>query len=529
MNKERFQRMKANYLYYRQSLHPFYDKIKQNNKWYKQEQDEFESSGNNPSIPLSRTGHLFNAIQFKHADLMDNYPHVNVLPREPQDEEEANKLGSIIPYILENTKFKRCYSYNSYEKLKNGCCCYGVFFNPGLNNGLGDIDIKAIDLTKFAWQPNITDLQSSKYIFYDSFMDIEEFYELYGKRENIKTQATYDEVNDKAYSTFINDNVVITDCYYKKRYKNGKVVLHFAKFSGEELLLETEGKEEYQNGIYDHGQYPFMMDVLHPVSEDITGLGVIDIAKNPQAYIDKLDDIINANALLAGKPRFFIKDNGGVNENEFLDCNNTLIHVAGNVSDENISQIIPQPLPAFIAQHRAEKVQELKEIVGNRDFNQGGLNGGVTAASAITALQNSGDKLVRDMLSSSYEVLCELMGLVIELVRQFYDDTRTFRIIGEDNKSGYLQYDNRKIKDVDVYGLSKPLFDISLTVEKNNPFSRQQHNDLMLSLNKMGLFEPSHLDIGILVLSNLHFDGKEKVLKQLKKMQEDNGEKSFVS
>ena len=526
MDELTFKKIVAHYEYYRQSLQPFYCKLRENNKWYRQEQDEEGSSG--ASIPVSRTGHLFNAIQYKHADFMDNYPHINILPREPGDEQEAKMLTGVVPFILDHTRFKKVYSQASYEKLKNGCACYGVFWNPDANDGLGEVEIRGVDLTRFAYQPNITDLQASKYVFYDSFLDIDAFESLYGKREGLKTQAAYEDYGDRPYHDLLSDNVVITDCYYKKRQPDGRVALHLVKFSGTCVLAETEGDPDYPDGIYRHGRYPFVFDVMHPLPDDITGLGIVDIAKSPQKYIDKLDAVINYNAMLIAKPRFLIRDNGGVNEDEFLDTDNTLIHVAGNVSDDNIRQLQADSLPGFTANHRAEKIQELKEVVGNRDFSQGATTGGVTAASAIAALQNSGDKLARDLINASYDAVSDVVSLVIELVREFYDEARTFRIVGAGAEASFVTYSNAGLRAADGR-LRAPQFDVVLTIEKNNPFQRSQHNELILSLLQLGLFSKDNLETGLFVLSNMSFDGRDKLLEQLRAYKDERDREAAIA
>ena len=83
-------------------------------------------------------------------------------------------------------------------------------------------------------------------------------------------------------------------------------------------------------------------------------------------------------------------------------------------------------MPAFIVNHKTNKIDELKETSGNSDFSQGSTQSGVTAASAIAALQEAGSKLSRDMIRSYYEGFEEETYLVIELIRQFYTEPRSF-------------------------------------------------------------------------------------------------------
>ena len=445
-----------------------------------------------------------------------SYTHLDVYKR--QDVEEAKGLTDILPCILDLCNFKETYSNNWWYKLKNGTACYGVFWNPELNGGLGDIEIKKIDLLNLAWQPGITDIQESKYLFYSYYMDKEEFAAQYGKdklseADDILKLDTYGNNNYEKLS----DHVLVVDCYYKK---SGK--LHLLKFSGNNVLEQTEGKSGYEDGVYEHGLYPFVFDVMYPNEDSPAGFGVIDVVKNPQAYIDKLDALLAENSMIVGKTRYFIRDNGGVNEDEFRNLSNPFVHVAGSLDERNIMPITGQALPKQIQEQREQKINELKEVIGNRDFQQGGTAGGVTAASAITVLQQAGDKMSRDIISSSYMAYKKIVELCIELVRQFYDVERKFRITGENGQPEFVAYNNSNIKPQMVGGLEedmqyyrKPEFDINLTIQKSNPFTKEQQNQTVMQLWGAGFFNPQAIDLSLIALEFMQFEGKDEMMAKL--------------
>jgi len=93
--------------------------------------------------------------------------------------------------------------------------------------------------------------------------------------------------------------------------------------------------------------------------------------------------------------------------------------------------LIRSPAKETCAADVLAHIEELKETRGNRDFSQGGTTSGVTATSAIAALQEAGSKLSRDMIKGSYHAFTQIACLVIRLIRQFYDEPRAFRILGE--------------------------------------------------------------------------------------------------
>lgn len=533
------------YMIYMAGIH---QKIIENNKWYKQQQNYSDKPGTKDISDYSQSGYVFSALSNKHADAMDNYPDINILPKEQNDESEAQALSDVIPVVLEMDCFRKTFSKAWWYKLKNGTAVYGVFWDKNKINGLGDIDVRKIDILNLAWQPGITNIQESRYLFYSYYIDKSEFIGAYG--EKLAEQAQQDNTAIKTYEeTKDNESILIIDCYYKIK-DGGKSKLHFVKFSGEAILEFTEGKAEYQDGIYEHGLYPFFFDVLYPNEDSPMGFGIIDVIRRPQSYIDKLDQIIQDAATITGRPRYWIKDSGSVNEQEFLDLKNPLVHVAGDL--ENSIKPMQQPnLPAIIANHRETKINELKEVIGNRDFQQGGTSGGVTAASAITILQQAGDKLSRDMVADSYAVYKEIIYAIIELIRQFYNQDRTFRITGEGGENEYITYNNQNLKlqelgaflnpigqmpgmgtpdnmqsgaelpsDTNTLAYRKPEFDISLSVERNNPFNKAQQNNTILQLWSAGIFNPQNIDMSIIMLQQMNFDGKDDLINSLREFKD---------
>ena len=452
-------------------------RIVENDQWYKLrhwEQMRLKTPGEVQPV----SAWLFNSIANKHADAMDNYPMPNVLPREEDDEQDAKQLSAILPVILEQNDYEQVYSDKWWYKLKNGTGVEGVFWNPAKLNGLGDIEVRQIDLLNLFWEPGIRDIQSSRHFFhvalYDNDLLEAEYPELKGKLGGQSVDLCrylYDETVDTSKKT------AVVDWYYKI-HNGSKEVLHYCKFVNDAVLYSSEDDPAcLERGFYDHGKYPFVFDVLFPEEGMPTGFGYIDIMKDPQMYIDKLNQVILTNAVMAGKKRFFIRHDGTVNEEEFADWSKDFVHVAGSsLGEDSIREIAVNPLSSMPFNMLNHKIDEIKETSGNRDFSQGGVNGGVTAASAIAALQESGSKLSRDMIKSSYRAFVRLNTFCLELIRQFYDEPRCFRITGAQGGQEFMQYDNGGILPRQIgmefgveLGTRLPVFDIKITSQKSSP------------------------------------------------------------
>ena len=496
-------------------------RIIENERWYKLRHWECMQDKKKDVQPTSAW--LFNCIANKHADAMDNFPSPNILPREEGDRAEAQMLTSIIPVVLDQCDFEQVYSDVWNYKLKSGTGVYGIFWDKSKLNGLGDITIRKIDLVNLFWESGITYIQKSRNVFHVELCDndiLEASYpQLAGKLGNSSVDLSsyvYDDTVDTS------EKSAVVDWYYKKN-QNGRTVLHYCKYVGNEVLFSTENDPDFaESGWYDHGEYPFVFDTLYQVEGTPAGFGYIDIGKDAQAYIDRGNQAIMENTLANARPRYFVRIDGGISEEEYADTTKPFVHTNENLGQDSILPIQGKPLNSIYVQVINNKIDELKETTGNRDISTGGTTSGVTAASAIAAMQEAGSKLSRDNNKASYRSFRKICLMVIELIRQFYDLPRCFRIMGENGAAKYVQYSNAGIKPqmqgiemgVDM-GYRLPLFDIEVTAQKASPYSKMSQNEMALQFFGAGFFNPQLADQALACIDMMDFDRKDFIMQKI--------------
>lgn len=510
------------------------ERIIENEQWWKlRHWEQLRSKSNNKQDPEPVSAWLFNSIINKHADFMDNYPEANVLPREESDKETAKILSDIVPYVLEQNGYEQTYSDETWYKLKAGTGVYGVFWNQSKEGGIGDIDIKRCDLLKLFWESGITDIQDSRNVFSLELADNDILESQYPFLAGIMSSgsaltdiAKY--IYDDKVST--EGKTVVVDWYYKKTIQDSeneyglpvtKTVLHYCKFCNGEVLYASENDPAMEKGWYEHGKYPFVFDVMFPEEGTPAGFGYIDIMKDCQMYIDKMGQAILKNAYLGAKPRYLSKDGSGINEEEFTDLSKDIVHYNG---DPNAVKPIENPqLSSIYVEVMNNKIEELKETSGNRDFSQGSTTSGVTAASAIAALQEAGSKLSRDMIKSTYRSFSDVVYLVIELIRQFYTVPRAFRITNDSGMLQFITMDNSNIRPEAagndfgvVTGGRQPYFDITVTAQRSSPFTKIAQNELAKEMYNLGFFNPQLSDQALLCMGMMQFDGKEEIERKIR-------------
>ena len=511
--------------------------LQDNEKWYRlrhwdaQQQEAAAQKGKKAKRkevePASAW--LFNSLANKHADLMDNFPMPNVKPRDQDDQEDAEMLTEILPVVLERNDYEEKYDENGWQKLKHGAAVYGCFWNQSLENGLGDIDIQIINGMNIFWEPGIRDIQKSSMTFVldlvnnDSLVKQWDF--LAGRLGGDTGQITKYLTDDNIDTT---DKSVVFDAYYHGRNKDKKEILHYAKFVNGICLFSTENDPEYKEiGWYKHNLYPFVIDKLYPMEGSPFGFGYISLMRDVQAHIDKLNQAILVNAMLCSKTRYFVADKCEVNEEDFADFDKDIVHSSGTRAlNDQIMEIKVSPLPTFIKDYLLHKIDELKETSGNRDFSQGGTSSGVTAASAIAALQEAGSKLSRDMVKGSYRAHCRLDYMALELIREFYDQPRWFRLQKGDEEK-FVKYDNQKLQEQPIGKdpvtnedlFRKPIFDIKISAQRQSPFNRISNNELAKELFGLGVFNPMMADQALAMVEMMDFEGKQAVITKIREGQ----------
>ena len=510
--------------------------------WWKlrnstEEQKDSKAAGDEGFKAVS--GWLHNVIVSKHADAMKAYPEPNILPREQGDKGEAIMLSAIIPCILEQNQFEKTYSDAMWQKLKTGTGLYKVVWDKSKLNGLGDIHVERVNLLNVYWEPGQTDIQRSRYFFHTELWDKDVLEERYPQlKDKLKGQAFMS-------TKFLYDDHVktenkhtVVEVYYHK-YIGGKNTLQYCRYVGDQVIYATENDMQPVvdrltgmqkppmaiTGLYDHGKYPYFFDALYPIEGSPCGYGYVDLCRNPQTEIDLLKTAMVKNAMVGATPRFFSRVDGNVNEAEFLDVNKPIVHVNGNVDEATLRKIEHNALDGMYVNLLDRSIDELRETSGNTEAATGSTPGSVTAASGIAALQEAAGKTSSDSTQASYRVFSQIVDMCIELIRQFYDMPRKFRILGQYGMERYVTYTNQGIQPQHQgndfgqdMGFRLPVFDIKVSAQKKNVYTKVAQNELALQFFQLGFFNPQMTDQSLMCLEIMDFDDKDIIMQKISQM-----------
>ena len=525
MSRERLNSATNTLLRYRAGKSSVNKRIVSAQQWWKLknwEQIKLERGTQGATEDPSNTGWLWNCIVGKHADMIDCYPEPIILPRMQDDKEEARKLSKIIPVVLEMNDFEETYNGVMWQKMQEGTGAYGVFWDQSKLNGLGDIDIEKVNVLNLYWEPGINDIQKSKNLFYVSYEDqadlIEQYPELQGKLQTSKLFIEKYKTDDSVDMT---NKATVIDWYYKKRV-GGRTVLHYCKYVSEFCIYSSE-EADLENGYYEDGNYPFVMDGLFPVEGSPAAYGYIDVASDSQTDIDTISQAMVLNAAMRATPRYFEQQGVGINEKEFMNWRKMIVHTSGPFDQNRLRPVEVGAIGAEAFNMLQQKIDEIKFITGNTDVNNGGVPAGVTAASAIAALKEDSGRSSKDSTKASYRAYKKVVLMVIERIRQFYDIPRQFRILGQYGQQEFTEYSNVNLKMQTIQNLPDqepamrlPVFDIDVRAQRENAYTKMSQNELMLQFYGMGLFLPQNADQALMLIERMDFRGKDELAQAIR-------------
>lgn len=474
---------------------------------------------------VSRSGWMHNVIVSKHADAMEAMPEANILPREPSDREEADTLSAIIPCILEQNDFEQTYSDVSWQKMKTGTGVYKIIYDQSKLNGLGDISINRANILNLFWEPAISDIQKSRYFFHTELVDKDLLKQLYPQlKEKLKGNTVtsakflYDE------NLPSEDKATVIEVYYHK-VVNGITTVQYIKYVEDFVIYATENDPEMSlRGLYDHGKYPYEFDPLFPIEGSPCGYGFVDVCISPQTEIDLMKTAFVKNAMVGAIPKFLTSSDNSINEEELLDMSEPFVHVEGSINENTLKQIDHKAIDASYIGIFDRTIQELRETSGNTEASNGITSSGAIAAATVAQLQAASGKGSKDSTMSAYRSFGRIVNLCIELMRQFYDMPRQFRILGPYGSEKFISYTNANLQPQHQgydfgkdHGYRKPVFDIRVSAQRKNVYTKLSQNELALNFFKMGFFSPQATDQALMCLSLMDFDGKNEVMQKVAK------------
>lgn len=467
--------------------------------------------------PRMATPMITSCIENIKADLIDETPEAVIMPDAAGDAPlvTAKVLTKVVEQELDVCDWEGEYVKGAQDFLQDGWCVFESGHDPLANNGLGGSFIRYIVNKNFMCDPQTPELQDGRACF---VLDVkpwdwlkQHYPDIFPYMDGDDGLIDTDRIDSTTEPNRVKAYRVIELWVKEFDAKEKATAVHFVRVAGHQVLEDS--KLTYPNGYYEHGKFPFRICRLYPQKGSALGLGICDLFKDTQRYADKLNAILLENALRARNPRLFIQE-GLVDIEDVRDFSREAIEVQGNL-DSAVKWMDTQPLPSYLMNFVQGLQQSIKNEAGSNDQSRGQTAGGVTAASAITALQDMSTKRSRMEARELQRGFKECVRMMIEIMRE-KDIVPREIVVTIAGEPRIVPFDRRSLFRDGADGSKVPIEAlITIKTSRQTRFSRMAHNELVLQF--VNMFQQTADPLTM--MEALEMDDKEQIIDQIRKAQ----------
>lgn len=484
------------------------DRMRKNEKLYHAKHWEVINSKDS-NAPKPVTPIIFSTIENLKADMLEETPKAVIRPENLKDDILAKMLSKIIEQDLDASDYAVEYEDLCLDLLLYGWNVQEVLFDQDAHQGRGLACIRRVAPMCFMSDPSCEDIQNGRACFKATQRTKEWFREHYPEQYSKITYRTdiADEYNRDANVRSKGD----AQCQYLieawvKRYdaQTGKDSVHMAILGGDVLLeLSCDAKPE---GYYDHGQYPFVVAPLVKIAGSPLGLGVPDMSENAQLQTDKIDQIILKNSYMASHNKLLVTDASGFDAEDLSDWEKD-VHRGESLS--GVTWFSTPPLPSYMLSYLQLKRESIREESGANDQSRGQTTAGVTAASAISALQAAATKRSTQQSDALHSKFKKAVRMLLDVEREFGDEGREVIIVvqGEEQHRVMSKADFARLSET-----GEPIeYQVTIKTAKQSRYETVATNELALQLGNIygQMIDP------IDILHMMEFEGRDLAIERI--------------
>lgn len=458
---------------------------------------------------------LKSTFNFSVADQMDNMPEARMLPERPDLAAVAEDLTDVTTWVMNRNAFESKHRMRVEDCFGVGTAVTQIAWDPDMDYGEGNIAILRWPVEAFLWDPAAETLQEARALFKVSWhprswykQHYPDVYKYIGAEDGQFHGVGVPEAMEDARNGSDEEKAMLLE-YWFRLYdaKTRRYTINVAYLAGGALL-------DYAENVYAHGLYPFVGDVYSKIEGTPVGDGMVDELVTMMRYINRYGAYIDMNLRMSAKGRLLVDRAAGIDMEALADWTNDII--PGDRIDASALQWLQtQPFTGMVTQQMIQLQTDLKQDSGQNQFTRGETTGGVTAASAISSLQEAGGKVSRLRTHGLNQGFKEIVEQVMWLISQFYDDERVIYITGRPDKENREVKISRKV----IYGnklprgkaLPPPPFSVQVQVQRRNPLRVQAQNELFMQMYSMAAQGGQIFPLSVL-LELLQVDGKERIL-----------------
>ena len=474
----------ALYEFFRDRLRPEHEQMRQA-RMLRQMRPELGS----PTAPMGNT--LNSCTDNVIAEQIDNMPEAKMAPEREETAASAEEMSDVVSYVLYQSGWPGKYQTLMEDAVVTGTGVAQVYWDGAMDDGQGMVSVLAWHPEDFYPDPMCENLQDGRACFKATHTTVAWIEARYPHAEGYVQADRADEADEPGlHDVPAGDAKTTLLEFWYKTYDadSGRTRVHMALMAGRALLYSTElgfggaDAEEYAEGVYAHGLYPFTLYKYRHVWRRPFGTGLIHDYEQAQRAIDRYQKYIDDNARHSSIQRHFIRRGSGISADDVADMSRTIIEWEGSDIREVLQTVQAQPLNGQVYQMMQYLCDTMKQDCGQNQFMRGEAGMGVTAASAIRSLQEAGGKVGRWHTEVFKDAFREMIEQVLWVLSEYMEPGRTLRIVGGWDSTGAMS--DRLVTllaaDADGDRLPRPAYTVRVQVQRSNPLQIQADNEFLL-------------------------------------------------
>ena len=234
-------------------------------------------------------------------------------------------------------------------------------------------------------------------------------------------------------------------------------------------------------------------------------------------YVNRYAHYIDENLRMSAKNRALVRRNANLDMKALCNWQENVIQ-GDDITPDAVQWFQSKPLSGMAPQQMLQFQSDIKQDSGQNQFTRGETAGGVTAASAISALQEAGGKITRLRTAVLNQGFKEMVEQVMWLVSQFYGSKKARMITGRDGKPREVDMSAKHLMGGDKSGrLPAPPYHVQIQISRRNPLRVQAQNELFIQAYTMAAQAGQQFPLSML-FELLQVDGKDRIMPVLQSL-----------
>ena len=443
------------------------------------------------------------------ADQMLSMPEAKLLPETQEMQAAADDLQDLVHYVVycandfEQLHYRRCEDFYG-----TGTAVIQTTWDPDMNYGKGEIALIRWPIEAFLWDPTAERIQDCRAVMKLSWHPLSYYREHWpeegkfvtsekGEHNNVgltEGQENAEHANDEERALLIE--------YWWRTYNAStrRYSINVALAAGGALL-------EKNTEVYNHGLYPFTIDVHDTQEGALPGLGLVRELAPMMRYINRYAAYADMNARMSSKSRLLISEGAGVDMDAISDWEKDIITSQNRIDPDSLQWMSHPPFNSTIVQLMTMMQSDLKADSGANQFTRGETTGGIVSGKAINSLIQAGGKIASMRTEQLKYGFKDMVEQIIWLMSQFYDKNRTVMITG---RATPVKVDTEKLFGKKSKDVNPPPYTVQIEVSSRDPQRIANQNQMFMEAYSMAAQTPFPIRFSSL-LKILNLDGKDKI------------------